>query len=265
MKHIVIKSLCLLSLSLVAAACSDDDEQTDQSSMAGSNSVDPEETQECEVWELTYDLEGAFDITGTTAGLGDATQEVGPGRLVLRTQNADGAPAAGKTSVLSYELSQDFSVSAGMGKITTTTKAEADGGECGIALGELTITAADAQLDFEACDNGRTTPAEEVDNDWGPSASQSDDPGCLVKYRSQGNVECTAAAALCGFGNLEEGENPQDETWDQKLNALVFSTDLESFEMSAIPVPNAQPSSTSLALSGTLASKECVELPAACQ
>ena len=297
MKTILKTSLCLAALSgsFLQFACEDHDHGDDHGhdhdhhSMGGGHhhgedhdhgdgqsdsdgkdddqqmNDDPSESQDCEVWELEYSLTGSFEITGTTAGLGDATREVGPGRMVIRAQDVDGAPGSGKTSILEYSLSQNFSVTAGGGEIITETEAQADGGDCGTALGSLSIEDVQAELVFEACDNGRSKPDDENDNSWGPDDSQSGDVGCLNDYQSTGNVECTALQAVCGFGNLDNGDNPQDETWDQKLNSLVFSADLSSFEMAAVPVPNAEPSSTSLSLSGTLDSKKCVELPASCE
>ncbi|MBW1871711.1 MAG: hypothetical protein JRJ19_06580, partial [Deltaproteobacteria bacterium] len=68
--------------------------------------------------------------------------------------------------------------------------------------------------------------------------------GCLAPYRSVGNVNCDASAFLCDMGNLEVGDNSQDETWEQALETLTFTSDLSNFTMDFTLVPNRSPSRT---------------------
>ncbi|MCH2110889.1 MAG: hypothetical protein MK135_16345 [Polyangiaceae bacterium] len=213
--------------------------------------------QDCAAWDLEYDIEGDFEIAGTTGGLGDTNKTVGPGSLSVRVPNQDGAPAEGSSVIMSYSLPQMFEVSG----VITDVVASVDGGECGTGEGSLSITGETATLEFSSCATERA-PADENDNEWGPADAQSTEPGCWQNYKSQGEVDCQGGALVCRFGNLDEGINEQDEIWSQAMNSLNFAEDFSSLTMEKAPVPNAQPSSTYLGLTGTLKMRTCVaEVP----
>jgi hypothetical protein len=165
---------------------------------------------DCQVWEITYDLEGStFEISGTPLMAGDqvntvtmpydADDHVGPGTFVLRFQDVGGAPG-GLAAMVAYTMSIHFVIDSGVTTVATDIEAEAGPDECGLTVGNL----------------AGTTVA------WAPPA--------IVGTHSMGQVLCTGA--LCGAGGLPNGDPvPQDETSDQLVSDFVFSEDLSSFTM----------------------------------
>lgn len=85
---------------------------------------------------------------------------------------------------------------------------------------------------------------------------QAEGPGCLNGYKSQGNVNC-GGSVLCGMGNLEEDDNPQDEEWVQPLEAFTLSADGSSIALERTRIPNGQPSSTYLSFEGERSDVKC--------
>ncbi len=61
----------------------------------------------CVGWDVEYALNATLRITDTTLGAGDGTHPIGPGRLVLRYDDIDGAPG-GAVRVVDYELTDHF-------------------------------------------------------------------------------------------------------------------------------------------------------------
>src|SRR5690606_27718233 len=132
--------------------------------------------------------------------------------------SADGvAPAAeGDASVLCYDMQQTFQGKAG---IFTSVRAYASSaGADALNAGSL----ADGSITWDAC----TYPADYCDAEaaklWSPSVGATG-PGCIEGYRSLGDVLCDNLPQICTQGQLVQGHNPQDTTWTQPLNSLLFS------------------------------------------
>lgn len=195
---------------------------------------------DCQVWEITYDLEGSeFEVSDTPMGAGDqvnvvtmpydADDHVGPGTFVLRFQDEGGAPG-GLAAMTYYEMGIHFVVG-GIVTVATDLDAEAGPEECGVTTGML---------------EGTTVS-------WMPSA--------IVDHHTMGQLLCTGA--LCGLGGLPNGDPvPVDETNDQPVNDFVFSDDLSSFTMEQIVTAMDANSTTSWTYSGTETSRELVLGPA---
>lgn len=213
-------------------------------------------------WDVTYEITGNFMITGTTLGLGDATNAIGTGSITLRFPDSGGAPATGAIQVLEYNMPIKFSQTTSGLTVDTDVVASAGPNGCGVASGKLI----DTKLQWDSCMynalNGDSTTS------WTPDDA-ADGPGCIASYKSVGTVTCTdnSALASCSQGNLQDGANTQDETWNQPLNTFVFAADLKSFSMGgeggppienqkappepAVETPNRTPSYTWFNLQGT--------------
>ncbi|MCA9650749.1 MAG: hypothetical protein H6712_31090 [Myxococcales bacterium] len=196
---------------------------------------------DCQVWEITYDLEGSeFEISDTPFGAGDqvnvvtmpydADDHVGPGTLVLRFQDVDGDPG-GMAAMVSYDMSIHFVVDSGVTVVQTDLETDAGPDECGVTTGML----------------ADTTVA------WMPSA--------IVGHHSMGQILCTGM--LCGAGGLPNGMPvPMDETSDQPISDFVFSDDLSSFNMEQTVIAMDANSTTAWTYTGTEVSREQVLGPA---
>ncbi len=233
---------------------------------SGTNCEIAPSTSEC---VLTYDLvvgnanDGGnwtgcnIRIRDTFWGLGDGTYAIGPGLLKIRVPSDGGQnPAAGLAEILYYELAQEFTtVSAG-----TTIITDVDGfspvlnqtdNTTELATGSLTLGAG-PEVTWDACDY--PSGYNDTENSFTPDVVGSG-PGCLDPYRSVGNVNCSGS--FCGAGGLNNGDNPQDETWEQALSTLSFSSDLTSLSMDFMLVPNNSPSRTYISWEGTLTDISC--------
>jgi hypothetical protein len=241
-------------------ACSSDGTTNTSSSLSGGSSSG----NACSIptWDVTYEINGKFMITGTTLGLGDSTNAIGPGTLTLRFPDSGGAPATGAIQLLEYNMPIKFKKDTSGLVVDTDVVTSAGPNGCGIAFGKLETT----KLLWDTCmynaSNGDSV------NSWTPDDAASG-PGCIVDYKSVGTVTCTSSnpLATCMQGNLMDGENKQDETWNQPLNTFVFSADLKTFTMGgeggpalemqkappepAVETPNRSPSYTWFNLQGT--------------
>ncbi len=218
---------------------------------------------------LTYDLVAGngddgnnwtgcnIRIRDTFLGMGDGTHAIGPGLLKIRVPSDGGQnPAAGLAEVLYYELAQEFTtVSAG-----TTIITDVDGfspvlgqtdNTSELSTGSLTLGAS-PEVAWDACDY--PPGYNNTENSFTPDVVGTG-PGCLDPYRSVGNVNCSGA--FCGAGGLNSGDNPQDETWEQALSTLSFSSDLTSLSMDFMLVPNRSPSRTYISWEGMLIDISC--------
>ena len=87
----------------------------------------------CTAWEIEYELTGTLRISNTMMGAGDGSHIVGPGKLVLRFDDAGGRPG-GNVTVASYEMATHFTVDAHFLGIGTTvandTLTKSTGGAC---------------------------------------------------------------------------------------------------------------------------------------
>lgn len=192
---------------------------------------------DCQVWEITYDLEGSeFEISGTPFNAGDqvnvvtmpydADDHVGPGNFVLRFQDEGGAPG-GLAAMVSYQMALHFVVDAGPTVVATDLDADAGPDECGVTTGML----------------AGTTVA------WMPSA--------IVDHHSVGQVLCTGA--LCGAAGLPNGDPvAMDETSDQPIDDFVFSDDLASFTMDQTVIAMDASSTTAWTYVGTETNRQLV-------
>ena len=220
----------------------------------------------CESYVITYDITGKFNITGTPLGLGDAENDIGSGELAIRFADGGNAPAPGSARLLSYRMPMNFAVATAGLTVTTNIVASAAHDDCGRAEGTLSGTT----LGWATCTYGagHGTP------DWTPDGAASG-PGCIRDYNSSGNVNCNdqSAVASCAQGDLQDGDNPQDETFDHPLNSFVFSEDLSSFQMrgaggpagsddKGVETPNRAPGQTWWNLDGTEKSREKMPTPA---
>jgi hypothetical protein len=193
------------------------------------------------VWEITYDLTGsAFELADTLMGAGDqvntvtepydSDDHVGPGTMVLRFQDVNGAPA-GLVSLFSYEMTMNFVVGSFVSAVTTDLQNRAGPGECSVTTGTLT---------------GDTVA-------WNPAA--------LVGHRSLGSILCEGS--MCGLANFEDGE-PQavDLTADQPLGEFVFTADLSEFTMAKTAIVEDENSTTTWTYEGTETDRQRIAAPA---
>jgi len=197
-------------------------------------------------------------IRDTTGGFGDGTHAVGPGVLKIRTLSDGGQnPVAGTAEILYYELLQDFQTDV---IVTITTLVVAASPEAGQtdnttaqAIGTLDLVDPPT-ITWNACSypGGYNNSPDS----FTPDIVGTGD-GCLAPYRSVGNVNCAGSAFICGMGNLDVGDNPQDETWEQVLETLTFTSDLSNLTMDLSLVPNRAPSRTYLTWGGELVETVC--------
>ncbi len=263
MKRGKILSSCLIVVAFAAQSligCGPDETTVNSSSPSGGSSSG----NGCSIpsWDVTYEIMGNFMITGTTLSLGDGTNPIGPGTITLRFPDSGGAPATGAIQVLEYNMPIKFSKTTSGLTVDTDVVTSVGPNGCGLASGKLV----DTKLQWDSCVynplNGDNA------NSWTPDDA-ANGPGCIAGYKSVGTVTCTSTnpLAMCSQGNLMNGENKQDETWNQPLNTFIFTADLKSFTMGgeggppienqkapqspAVETPNRTPSYTWFNLSGT--------------
>jgi hypothetical protein len=194
------------------------------------------------------------------------TPKVFPSGFVrLRFPNLKGAPAAGAVKLVEYYLPMEFSVtslgtkvntdidhSAGMLKLGGTPQVIGDPpvlsrGCAAVASGTLSGT----KLTW-----GKCSAVPDGTTSWTFTKAQSNDPGCLHRMSSWGNVNCTS-----GFCGMVTGLGNQRETWDQLLNAFQFTgTNLATatFSMAEVQTPNTTSVKTYVTIKATSVVKvEC--------
>lgn len=196
-------------------------------------------------------------IRDTTLSAGDGTWAVGPGSLVIRVPSDGGQnPAAGQAEILYYHLIIEFSTTTLGTTVDTDVDAAcpgigADDNEDPVASGQLSMGAV-PEITWDSCELPAGYDGDR--NAYTPDVAATGN-GCLKPYRSTGNVACSGGG--CGLGNLVAGDNPQDETWEQRLEPLIFSDDMTSFSMPMMQLPNRTPSRTYLSWGGTRTSISC--------
>ena len=98
----------------------------------------------CGAWDLEYGLSGNLELSDTPLGQGDGIYPVGPGSIVLRTDDVAGKPG-GRVRVMSYEMHEVFKVVAKTlfwaTTVNTNTTTRAVGEPCAASEGELVGTA----------------------------------------------------------------------------------------------------------------------------
>jgi hypothetical protein len=220
----------------------------------------------CESWVITYTITGKFNITATPLGLGDVERDIGPGELAIRFKDGGSGPVAGAARLLAYRMPMKFSVATAGLTVTTDVVASGARDECGRAAGTLTGTT----LAWAACNYSSSHGTA----DWIPDNAASG-AGCIREYHTQGIVNCNDQSTLasCSQGNLQDGDNTQNETFNQPLNSFVFNAGLSSFQMRAaggpsgsddkgVETPNRAPGRTFFNLDGTEKGREKVPAPA---
>jgi hypothetical protein len=255
-------SLLAFAFAVQLVACGPDGPSDSTSALSGGSSSSSGSGCSIPTLDVTYEITGKFMITGTTLMLGDATQPIGPGSLTIRFPNSGGNPGEGTAVLLDYNMPIKFMQDT-TGLVVATDVVTSAGPEgCGVAAGTL----AGPNLGWDTC----TYNAKNGDdvNSWTPDDAASG-PGCIANYKSVGTVTCTdnSALASCMQGNLMDGENQQNETWNQPLNTFVFSPDFKTFTMRgdgapaiemqkpppepAVETPNRSPSYTWFNLDGS--------------
>lgn len=246
---------------------------------------------------LSYVLSGTMDILDTEQSAGNKNISGLNGRLIIElpTLNGELNPDDG-AQLRYYEMHQDFIVDAavlGQGATVTTdvwgfapenwseetdllTKIE---GHEPIAIGDATGSKnAGMTLTFSDCVRPQGWDASKktyTPNEWetgGVGYAPIDVQGtqCLQDHRSVGNVHCTKKGFLgsCGAGDLSEGNNPQDSTWNQPVPPIILAANFTSMQFDPnwgpdrdgsytakngyMQIPNTTPSRTYMRWAGTL-------------
>lgn len=219
------------------------EESTDGTTDTTDDTTEDESTETgppaCDVWEITYDLDGSLFRVESTINFEkpveapyDGDDTVGPGTVVVRFQDVDGAPG-GTAALVSYEMSMHFlSGIPVIADVQTDLENSAGPDGCGLSTGPL----------------GGTTVV------WDPSA--------IVGHHSVGQIVCNGGG--CGAGGLPNGDPvPVDEVSDQPVNPFVFSEDLSSFTMAEILISSTErpPADSFWSFQGTEVSRELVGAP----
>lgn len=239
---------------------------------------------------LQYNLQASMLIRDTTAGMGDfnipsdalpSPAPVMAGHLIVRLPVQDAQVASGTAEILYYDLHQVFATEvSALGSLVVSTDVWAYSPEprgatdntTALATGTLTVGTAGAVhlLSFPDC----TLPTgyNDTTESYTPDVVATG-KGCLSPYRSVGTVNCAddSTLASCGDGNLADGDNPQDETWEQPLPNIELSNDLSTLAFQSklgtaapgyMQIPNRSPSRTYLRWQGTLdvAASTCDDL-----
>lgn len=193
-------------------------------------------------------------IRDTVWGLGDGTWALGPGELTLRVpSDGTGQPTSGRVEVLDYRLVMNFTVGTGVtvtNRMLATARHPKDPTRA-VATGHLRLDR-QAVINWLPC--AYPSGYDEDEESYTPDVIAYG-PGCLAPYQSVGNVHCDGM--LCWAGDLEDGDNPQLDTWEQALEPLVLEPDLSRFRMDYMLVPNRMPSRTFVSLEGRLVSSQC--------
>ncbi len=224
-------------------------------------------------WTITYAITGGFTITETTLGAGDKSNlPIGTGELQIRFDDVGGAPG-GTARLLSYKMPMKFEVTTSGLTVATDVVTSAAYADCGVAKGAF----ASGVLKWDSCKYGPTWNIDK--NSWKPAPDAATGPGCVNGYSSVGNVKCTDKSlfAKCSDGNLKDGDNPQNSTWNQPLNSFEFSSDLKSVSMvkldqpspggggdKGVETPNTSPSRTWFTIKGSETGRVKAAKPCSC-
>tara|TARA_Y100001934_G_scaffold100868_1_gene124040 strand:- start:420 stop:1073 length:654 start_codon:yes stop_codon:yes gene_type:complete len=206
-----------------------------------------------ESWVLSYEIGGSFHIEETPLGAGDNVEPLTPGVLRIRVPGGEDGPGSGQSHLLELNFREDFEVTSFGIRTTTQNSVQVGPAPCGAGIGDLQGNI----LTWDACTPGEGFGVDR--NSWTPESGASG-PGCAQDMRTSGNVHCEGV--MCGTAGLEEGDNPQNDRYDQKLNNLVFSADLSTVEMEKVEIPNREPSRTFISLTGTQTGAQRAPIPA---
>lgn len=184
----------------------------------------------CTSWLATYDLTGSVFFIDAVFDFSVVLQEpygdalnMGPGHVVVRFPDDNGAPGEGPVSITEYALTQNMVTGvAGFASVTTELENWSGPDECGVALGDLAAGSA------------------------GWSA-----PG-LAPYCQDGQISCTGF--LCGTSGAPPEGVPQiidNVCTSLSLNDFDFTGALDAFTSPAITVSSDADQTTTLTLVGT--------------
>lgn len=218
-----IRALCALAagLGILAFAAGDDARADDAPADA------------CNAWDVEYVINSTLRIDDTTMGAGDGTWPIGPGRMVVRFENKNGAPG-GNAKLMDYSIHGVFAVTASIlvssAVVTADSTAKTTPNACGVsAQGTLT-------------DHTLT---------WN---------GPWQGLRSDGTLTCTGG--LCGkFGAPPAGQSPLHVApHPVPYKPFSYSPDFKTFTMpESLSGHQDSPSSTShVALAGRESKRTCI-------
>jgi hypothetical protein len=196
-----------------------------------------DEAPACNTWELEYTLSGQLRLSDTAMGAADGLHAVGPGKLVMHFDNVGGQPG-GNAKLMTYELTQQFTVDAHVLGLGTTV------------LSNSTI---------------RTTP-----NLCGVSATGALGSDHIVRWatpwngvHADGQVNCSGS--MCGrLGAPPSGPSAiHTQAHPAAFKPFEFAQDMKAFRMDyVVTAKSASPSqTTSLSLLGREARRSCVNVP----
>jgi len=206
-----------------------------------------------ESWVLSYEIGGTFHIEETPLGAGDTEKPLTPGLLRLRVPGDENGPSTGTAQLLELHFAENFEVTSFGIRTTTRNNVRVGPSPCGAGQGEFDGSV----IVWDTCTPGEGFGVDR--NSWTPESGASG-PGCAQGMQTSGNVHCEGV--MCGSGGLEEGDNPQNDRYDQKLNNFVFSADLSTVEMEKVEIPNREPRRTFISLAGTQSEASQAPLPA---
>lgn len=282
------------------ASCPEDceEEEGEDGPVCGDGVCDEDETDEscpedcrdtggiadtASVCVATYKLSAQMDIEGTPGKLGDSVEQV-DGELGLRYVRADDgstSPADGEgveilqffienkmlggsdtlelvidTAV--YGFTPDCNGETDIDKMNLPDACEFDADEHTVAKAVGVYDADTKEITWDRCVKPEEFYVDPANGGYTPE-HEANGPGCLEDYHSQGNVHCDGDD-FCVAGQLENGDNIQDNKWNQPLETFSMSTDGSSLSVERIRVPNAQPSSTYLSFDGERIAITCEDL-----
>jgi len=233
-------------------ACSSDQPNPGPTPDAGPVALDGGVGNCGDSWLLTYEINGTFEITDTTGGLGNAERPLTTGTLVVRVPDDNGSPGDGAVRIIDFRHGEQFTVTAFGIETTTDVMVHAGRNPCGVAHG---IRDGDTIVWAECLANDQRGVDK---NSWTPDEAASG-RGCLNNYTTDGNVACEGL--FCSTGGLEEGDNPQREIYHQPIDSFVFEQGWQTFTMARSEIPNRSPSRTWFTLSGELKTSELSNTP----
>lgn len=196
-----------------------------------------DETQPCS-WQIEYTLAAKLVLSDTPMGEGDGTYTIGPGTVVLRYENRDGAPG-GAVEMLSYAMRESFVIKSKTlfwsTTVVTSTHTAATPDQCSIVA------------------RGALEPATR-NILWKTP---------IRGYRTDGTLTCSGS--MCGkFGAPPRGEmqlhiGPSDV----QFSPFVFAPDMKTFTMAATHVSKTSmpKQSAAVTLAGRERSRACVPVP----
>jgi hypothetical protein len=193
----------------------------------------------CSGWQIEYALSASLELSDTPLGQGDGVYAIGPGRAVLRLEDADGRPG-GTAAMLSYEMRENFTVTSKLAVFATTIVTDA------------WSRASPDSSGIAACGRLGGTTLE-----WNTP---------VEGYRTDGTLNCEGM--LCGKlgapppgrSELHIGPHPV------RFEAFEFARDLKTFTMASTFVANTEvPRQTAyIALAGRETRRSCA-LTTACR